>query len=85
MFSSTSSSKAKALASDKIVLHGEILWKDSGGEMAMERMSSRWRRIKKTTAHSQPYESVVRKQKSTNQEAVLHQTLELLEPWPWIC
>lgn len=40
---------------------------------------------KKTTVHSQPYESVVRKQKSANQEAVLHQTLELLEPWPWIC
>lgn len=40
---------------------------------------------KKTTAHSQPYESVVRKQKSTNQEAVLHHTLGLLEPWPWIC
>lgn len=28
---------------------------------------------KKTTAHSQPYESVIRKHKSTNQEAVLHQ------------
>lgn len=56
----------------------EIFWLRNGHVDAVFKME----KGKKTTAHSQPYESVIRKHKSTNQEAVLHQTLE---PWPWIC